>query len=58
MVSCLLSEAIQVINLYLSVPVRATVQPARQGTPPEMVPGFLAEGKEENPAGTRGGYSR
>lgn len=38
------------------VPVRATVQPTRQGAAPEMVPGFLAEGKEEDPAGARGGY--
>lgn len=51
----LLCEA---INLPLLVPIRATVQPARQGTPPEVVSRFLAEGKEENPAGTRGGYPR
>ena len=52
MVSCSpICEAPLASILCLLVPVRTTVQPTRQGAPPEMVPRFLAEGEEENPAG-------
>ena len=54
--TCGILKLPQQLNSVLTVPVRTTVQPARKGTPPKMVPRLHAKRKEENSTGAGRGH--